>query len=239
MRIAYIVWLTLVIVVAIVGVIANWLGSVRFAPFNVQMFTSTLVPLVVVAVLIERFLEVFFGIFRKPKDRELEAVRDTARSARLAAVQAVAKPSSVEAVVDIALAAGTFRALSATFPTEVQAVPTTSDPNAVADAAAATEAKAEGELAKRAAETTRIAFLAGGSVGVLVALCGVRLMETMLATGVTPGAMFKTMDILLTGALLGGGADGIHKVVEVVTKFLELGRKKSDAAIQEIAARTR
>ena len=38
--------------------------------------------------------------------------------------------------------------------------------------------------------------------------------------------MFGLVDVILTGALLGGGSDGIHKLVSVFINYLEETAKK-------------
>src|SRR5687768_13365775 len=69
--------------VAIIVWVAGPLGlSLRFAEFNLEAFSSALVPLLVVAVLIERTVEVFFGIAREPREREIEAKQEKAAQAQ-------------------------------------------------------------------------------------------------------------------------------------------------------------
>ncbi len=44
---------------------------------------------------------------------------------------------------------------------------------------------------------------------------------------------FMAMDVLLTGMLLGGGADGLHKLVSIFTNFMDStaqqAKKRGDA----------
>jgi hypothetical protein len=82
---------------------------------------------------------------------------------------------------------------------------------------------------ERTARASRWAFLAGGTLGVLVSVAGVRLVETLLAPGSGTGRLFRATDVLLTGGLLGGGADGFRQLAKVLRAFLEAGRAKAEA----------
>ncbi len=37
----------------------------------------------------------------------------------------------------------------------------------------------------------------------------------------TQRRLFRTADVLLTGAVLGGGSDGLHQLVSVFTNYME------------------
>jgi hypothetical protein len=77
--------------------------------------------------------------------------------------------------------------------------------------------------------TQRLAFLAGTAVGVIISALGVRALQPLVYADLFPGAdgvqlqerVFMAMDVLLTGLLLGGGADGLHKIVTVFTNFMD------------------
>ncbi len=68
-----------------------------------------------------------------------------------------------------------------------------------------------------------LAFLLSTGLGVGAALCGIRGLAGLLATtpAQTPSPAFTTLDILLTGIVIGGGADGIHKIVQAVLDFVQ------------------
>lgn len=89
----------------------------------------------------------------------------------------------------------------------------------------------EDRLTVYRAETRRIAFRAGTLVGVVVSAIGVRsigplLEPNMVIQDSTQYALFTLMDVFLTGGLLGGGSDGIHKVSALITDFLERTRER-------------
>jgi len=85
-------------------------------------------------------------------------------------------------------------------------------------------------LADYRAHTQQVAFLAGLAGGVLVSIAGVRVLYPLVNHDAdVAGAqklVFDTVDIFLTGGLLGGGSEGIHRLVSVITDFLEATRDR-------------
>lgn len=78
-------------------------------------------------------------------------------------------------------------------------------------------------------KTARLSFLLGLGVGILIAIVGVRVLLPLVdIAGLGIDSMqlkiFTFIDVLLTGAVLGGGSDGIHKLIVVITDFLETTR---------------
>ena len=68
-----------------------------------------------------------------------------------------------------------------------------------------------------------LAFLLSTGLGIAAALCGIRGLAGLLSSSPpqTPSPAFTTLDILLTGIVIGGGADGIHKIVQAVLDFVQ------------------
>jgi hypothetical protein len=85
----------------------------------------------------------------------------------------------------------------------------------------------QGGIADYKSRTQRIAFLAGTTIGVVIAALGIRSLELLVDPAVfsaLPEAqrrLFNVADVLLTGAILGGGADGLHKLVSAFTNFVD------------------
>ena len=85
----------------------------------------------------------------------------------------------------------------------------------------------EERLAEYKSRTQRIAFFAGSAIGVIVAALGIRILELLVDPAVfdtvshTQRRLFRTADVLLTGAVLGGGSDGLHQLVSVFTNYME------------------
>jgi len=167
-------------------------GLMRFWPFTVEEFVAAFTPLFLVALFIERALEVFMTAWRSME------------SSKLQLQLGVAKRSAGHDML----------------PSQV--------------------AKLEEDVAAYKAMTCRIAFLAGSTIGILLAALGMRVLEVFVDPAVfaelpdVQQRLFVAADILLTGVVLGGGADAMHKFVTVFTSFMEnitkRINKKGDAA---------
>jgi hypothetical protein len=85
-------------------------------------------------------------------------------------------------------------------------------------------------------ETQSIAFKASFAVGVIVSLVGVRSLHplvepnTFLKLPWYQQSAFNTLDVLFTGALLSGGADGLHKILSLFLDYVAKTRSKVQAA---------
>jgi len=73
--------------------------------------------------------------------------------------------------------------------------------------------------------TKRYAFITGLSLGLIASLAGVSALSPFLAKDALNSlpaaqhALFAGFDIVLTAALLAGGADGLHSVISAFTSF--------------------
>jgi hypothetical protein len=100
---------------------------------------------------------------------------------------------------------------------------------------------AEQSLTAYKAATQRIAFLSGIALGVVVSALGVRILGLFVDPAVFRSLSalqrewFNAADVLLTGAVLGGGADGLHKIISVFTSFLDATTAKVKATAQPTA----
>jgi hypothetical protein len=170
------------------GAFALYLGlysqSLTLRPFAGADVLRLLGSLGVVALLVERTIEVSIGAWRgKVTDRLFSA----AESAKLAMISAPANPTLHETVM-----------LKQT------------------------------ELADYRAETRKLALRAAILLGLLVAAAGFRTMETLVvpvtAAGPVPG-LFRILDLLMTAAIIGGGSEPIHRMISMVTNYLDsIGR---------------
>ena len=73
-------------------------------------------------------------------------------------------------------------------------------------------------------ETQRIAFLASLLFGVLIACTGLRVLDGLIVLSdefkrnpVWQGRVWFAVDILLTGGVIGGGAAGIHELINTLS----------------------
>ncbi|HEX8361971.1 MAG TPA: hypothetical protein VF613_17770 [Longimicrobium sp.] len=83
--------------------------------------------------------------------------------------------------------------------------------------------------------TQRLAFIITCTLALFGALVGVRAIEPLLADGMLAGLRnsnpsqfhwFHRFDIIITALLVGGGADGMHRIVSTFTDFLNSTRKR-------------
>lgn len=101
-----------------------------------------------------------------------------------------------------------------------------------AEAAPDAHAATEHTLIQHKAGTQRMAFLGGVTLGVVVSAVGVRALGMFVDPAVfdslpeTQQTIFNVTDVFLTGAVLGGGADGLHKLVSVFTNFMDVTAKR-------------
>ncbi|MCB9703760.1 MAG: hypothetical protein H6711_17825 [Myxococcales bacterium] len=94
---------------------------------------------------------------------------------------------------------------------------------------AASEAlrKLEDEAQRYRSGTHVFALQLGFTFGVAVAAVGVRALEGVLDPGalaaVSQGqsVAFRAVDVLLTGGVIAGGSEAIHKVIQLFTTFME------------------
>lgn len=109
------------------------------------------------------------------------------------------------------------------------------DAKAAADPAAAAEAerltlKKQHELDHFKAQTARRSFMCGLVAGAVIALAGARALGPLLvalpAAGSPQLLVVTIVDVVITAGLIGGGSDGIHKLVSVITDYLDAARGK-------------
>jgi hypothetical protein len=142
-------------------------------------FAQRIVPLFIVALFIERALEVIVTAWRAQEENVRKAMRDTS--------------------------------LGAISPEE------------------------KATLVKYKCETQRLALLAGITLGVVVSAVGIRALALFIYPDQIEALigwqrpLFTSVDVLVTGALIGGGADGLHKLVKVFTTFFDVSVARFEA----------
>jgi hypothetical protein len=109
------------------------------------------------------------------------------------------------------------------------------DAKAVADRKAAAQAgrlvlQKQQELDLFKAQTARRSFMCGLVAGAVIAVAGARALEPLLVTlppaGSAQALVVTIVDVVITAGLIGGGSDGIHKLVSVITDYLDATRGK-------------
>ncbi len=176
---------TLLIIVLLLLAIpsAIVLDQYVFNPVTTESIISLLVPIFVIAVFLERALEVFVSTWRSMNRTLLEQ-----------------KLTKLEDQKD----------------------------------AQAKVVKAKKKLKIFKAKTKRLSFLIGLGGGIIISMVGVRVLRPLTSMDADPTGiqshLFNYVDIILTGALIGGGSDGIHKLMNVFTGFLDMTRDKIEAS---------
>jgi hypothetical protein len=208
-----------ILAIGIIGALIAGFGFASFDAVDLQNVTAAHVgevflTLVFVALLIERSTEVYVSTSLEPEKQDhLEPVRAQAARVRVArgALEAERKGAAPAAAVlsqqETALA-GALQNLEAA------------------------KADATPGLVKIRNKISRRAGIVAATLGVLVALAGIRALHPFLPDAGVPGkdvqkGLFEAVDVLITAALLAGGADGLHQIVE---RFLKFAKKDDDPA---------
>ncbi|PCJ70450.1 MAG: hypothetical protein COA62_07640 [Rhodobiaceae bacterium] len=198
--------------ICVVGLLVGYgiVLPVRLIP-NIE--TSTLVTLlfslIAVALFIERAAEVYLGTWRRAGRAErLRALRES--NGQVKETTAALNRLATDTNADKSEIGAYMAAL-------------------VTQKGLASEAA--GQLATYRAGTAQLALTTNVAFGVLIACLGVRALEPLfnwsaVAAPSSVPMFFTFADILITGALLGGGADGLHKIVSVFTAYADETKDK-------------
>ncbi len=72
--------------------------------------------------------------------------------------------------------------------------------------------------------TRSLSLWLGLFIGILVSAVGIRALHKLVASlpaeGTVQAYVFNIVDIVLTGCLIAGGSDGIHKISELYNSFI-------------------
>lgn len=80
---------------------------------------------------------------------------------------------------------------------------------------------AQKSLADYRAETKEIALCVSFVLGIAVSLAGVRAFASIVNALPAGNWLFPIVDVVVTGAVLAGGSEGVHKMVNVFSNFME------------------
>ncbi|MBK8259794.1 MAG: hypothetical protein IPK80_00410 [Nannocystis sp.] len=84
-------------------------------------------------------------------------------------------------------------------------------------------------------QTQVIALRVSFALGIVVSAVGIRTLEGLLLASAFAGVAtsqlvaFRLVDILLTGGVIAGGSDAIHKVINVFTSFMDATAARTKA----------
>lgn len=183
---------TVIVVIILVIPVAYWLQpqSVQFWEYKQEDVVRLFTQLILVALIIERALEVILTPWRGAEsERKTAAVKHSDRLAESGKPEAQAKLQ-----------------------------------------------ESQMDLSQFKSDTQKLAFKATFVLGVVVSAFGIRT----LAPLVEPNAFktlphlqqvgFNALDVLLTGALLSGGADGLHQVLSLFLDYIGKTRNRVQTA---------
>jgi len=176
-----ITWFFILLILASAMVFSMHPEVITLADYTVSDYVELMTPFLLVALFIERALEVFLTVWRGPKSAEMEH--------------------------DLKFQKGK---------------------KGGADAGKTEERKL---LAYKQGTQAR-AFGVAVVVGIIISALGLRALEMLFDADVFASlpelqrGMIQVLDILITGALLGGGADGVHKVLALFTTYMDETKRK-------------
>ena len=83
-------------------------------------------------------------------------------------------------------------------------------------------------------QTQVLALRVSFAAGVVISAVGIRTLEGLLLPGAFAGPTsqvlaFRVVDVLLTGGVIAGGSDAIHKVINVFTTFMDATAARTKA----------
>jgi hypothetical protein len=175
--------------------------AIPFKPVSPQAFLGLIGWLAAVALFVERAVEVVVTVCR---DQGADAIAIKQK-------HAAADAKKADAAVT---AAG----------------PAAADALRQASAAAHKDAEdADDEMTVYSAITKEFALKVSFCFSLLVSLAGVRALHGLVPDNAVTGRLFTVADIVVTGALLAGGSEGIHRLANVYTSFTDSASRRLDA----------
>lgn len=210
-----------IIGVAVFTAFAKWNG------LHLQVKTTdiagVMAPLFFAATFIERAVEVVISPWRDAQAETLGNTADTkkahAKAVATAAAAATVVSSGIDPTSAVAFTAATTAAKTATD---------------LAVAAAQASNEADDAFAQYKGRTKQYAYAVALTLALLVAYVGVRALSSFCDQTQRPSPfqsvnqqlMFNVVDVVLSAALLAGGANGIHSIVTSITTFFDTNTQK-------------
>lgn len=85
---------------------------------------------------------------------------------------------------------------------------------------------AQADLTRYRADTKELALCLSFVLGIVVSLAGVRAFASIVSNVPVSNWLFPSADVIVTGAVLAGGSEGIHQMTNVLSNFLESLKNK-------------
>lgn len=237
------VFLPIIVSVAILLPASLTPNLFSFKPFGWDEVGRLLTFLILIALFLERALEVFITTWRHPGQEQLDkSVQSCERKIAELKTQIKTKFQQPETVA-ITEELDSENLTKSRQGTEIKQNPgDTSDLQVrLSEELKNLEKNLEKfnlDRAEHKSQTTKIALWLALFMGLLISGVGIRALETLIILkGYTPPEeqppfyyeqlrIFRVLDTILTGGLIAGGSDGIHKLTGVFTAFLEETRNQ-------------
>jgi hypothetical protein len=204
-------------------------NSVAFQPFGVDDVTRLLTLLALIALFLERALEVFVNTWRGPREEELNneinnnkrviEEKKGLRETRIEQPQGILKTTETEVSekpqkVKEEVSVETIPAETGKLTAEVNLELTKLKTN-------------EQLLSAYKSQTRKFAMWTALLVGWLISGVGIRSLDALVQP--VQGALYSgvqslllhVLDVFLTGGLIAGGSDGIHKITQLFSTYFE------------------
>ena len=205
--------LAVLIIAAVVFVLDRRFVAVDLSHVDPKTIGTTLLGFLLIALFIERAMEAYTAVWREPERRT------KATAVRQARARVNAANSRIEQVAKV------VRSASAN-----AAAPDLQNLHAEREKAVKEHEKAVSDVEAHRSETRFRTTKWSLFLGALIAIAGVRALNSFvdLPEDVQVSKyLFIFLDVVVTAAMLGGGADGIHQIISVFTTAAE--EKKADA----------
>jgi len=189
--------ISLLVVIILVSVLLAVFKPVPVVlkPIVLAEVTQLLTSLILVALFLERAMEVFITVLRGPEAKLLEAELRGAQREKIA----LNKTPQGTPGLEEKMANNLVR-----------------------------ESTCQKNFTQYKSVTQRYALWAGFIAGLAISLVGVRTLNTLItpesyaALGAQQKNFFDAFDILISGGLIAGGSDGLHKILQVFLDFIDL-----------------
>ena len=204
-------------------------NSVAFQPFGVDDVTRLLTLLALIALFLERALEVFVNTWRGPREEELNNEIDNnkrvinekrgLREMKIEQPQGMIRTTETEVSED---------PQKVTKEESVHAIPAeTGKLTAEVNLELVKLKTNEQLLSAYKSQTRKFAMWTALLVGWLISGVGVRSLDALVQP--VQGALYSgvqslllhVLDVFLTGGLIAGGSDGIHKITQLFSTYFE------------------
>ncbi|MCF2150229.1 hypothetical protein IQ276_028120 [Desmonostoc muscorum LEGE 12446] len=222
-------FIVLIIISFLVVTLSTWLSSqpFTFRPFGLNDIIQTLTLPLFISLLVERSLEVFITTWRSAfiESLDIEIQRQKVlidEKLKLAKEQNqqsnIAKLKSNQASILPPEGMSLEQQIIQNFIQSQEEVllvvkPELDDLNAK-----------ERQRAAYKADTRTIALWTSLLLGLLISAIGIRSIEPLVIIDLNNQiqvVIFRSLDALLTGGLIAGGSEGIHKIIQVFINFME------------------